>query len=78
MQNLRDFMSSLEDSERTFIDAIIREQKDDRFEDTLDRKYEEGFIDGMRHAYLLLMNTSLDRPASDEIEAETLWNLRKQ
>lgn len=63
------FYSSLIDSENSFMDAIQREEQSGfEFEDTLDRKYEEGFIDGMRHAYMLLMNATPAGQTSDEIE----------
>ena len=75
------FYSSLIDSENSFMDAIEREEQSGfAFEDTLDRKYEEGFIDGMRHAYALLMNSTPAGQTADEIEKgqRAVLELRKQ
>ncbi len=70
--NIDEFFKSLADSNSAFADAILREEKSgfDDFEATLDRKYEEGFIDGMRHAYILLTGSTLDSPSSDMLEKE--------
>jgi len=69
--NIDEFFKSLADSNRAFADAILREERDGfEFEDTLDRKYEEGFIDGMRHAYILLTGDTLHSPDTIAMEKE--------
>lgn len=71
MEN-KQFIESLKDSEASFKAAIIQEWRTDfEFEYTLERKYEEGFIDGMRHAYTLLTGNTIDTASADEIERET-------
>lgn len=63
MLDIKEFMASLADSEATLKAVSEREARDGyNFEDTADRKYEEGFIDGMRHAYILLTG---DNPPCD-------------
>lgn len=69
--NIDEFFKSLADSNRAFADAIIREEQGaNDFEDTMDRKYEEGFIDGMRHAYILLTGDTLHSPDTIAMEKE--------
>lgn len=63
------FYESLENSEGAFCIAIGNEERNGfEFEDTLERKYEEGFIDGMRHAYTLLMGELPEGYSSNDIE----------
>ncbi len=67
--NKRAFYESLIDSEKSFRAAIANEERNGfEFEDTLERKYEEGFIDGMRHAYALLTGDTPEGRSADEIE----------
>lgn len=70
--NIDEFFKSLASSNSAFADAIYREEKSgfDDFDATLDRKYEEGFIDGMRHAYILLTGGGLDSPDTITMEKE--------
>lgn len=65
----QEFLESLYDSERNLVEAVTLEVESDYddYEATLDRKYEEGFIDGMRHAYTLLTGDVLIGSTSDEI-----------
>jgi hypothetical protein len=75
----QEFLDSLYDSEGAFVDAIYREEKNGfNFEDTLDRKYEEGFIDGMRHAYTLLTGDTLLGDSPSEFEATSRANIREE
>lgn len=69
----QELLNSLADSEATLIEAVELELKTgyDDFEATLTRKYEEGFIDGMRHAYTLLTGDYLPGKTADEIIDET-------
>lgn len=72
MNNYTEFYASLAESERCFRETIVLEEQNGfPFEDTLHRKYEEGFIDGMRHAYMLLTGNLPEGQTSDEIEDET-------
>lgn len=74
MHNQIAFIESLQDSMKSFIRAILDEEQDGfEFEDTMERKYEEGFIDGMRHAWFLLGGGAeeIGLLASDEIEKQT-------
>jgi hypothetical protein len=74
MQNQIAFIESLQDSMKSFIRAICAEEQDGfEFEDTIDRKYEEGFIDGMRHAWALLGGgvDEVGLLTSDQIEKQT-------
>jgi hypothetical protein len=53
--NITEFLTSLNDSERAFVAAAAAEIASGyHADDTMERKYEEGFNDGMRHAYTLL------------------------
>jgi hypothetical protein len=74
MQNQIAFIESLQDSTKSFIHAIFAEESSnfDDYEATLERKYEEGFIDGMRHAWLLLGGgvDEIGLLTSDEIEKQ--------
>lgn len=65
----QEFLESLYDSERNLVEAVTLEVESDYddYEATLDRKYEEGFIDGMRHAYTLLTGDVLIGSTADEI-----------
>jgi len=68
----QEFIASLQDSEKSFRAAIANEERHGfEFEDTLERKYEEGFIDGMRHAYMLLTGDVPEGAPSGSIERET-------
>lgn len=68
--NKKDFYESLTDSEGSFRAAIANEERHGfEFEDTMERKYEEGFIDGMRHAYALLTGDAPEGRSSDELES---------
>lgn len=64
-----EFIQSLYDSEASLISAVRSELESDYsdFEATMERKYEEGFIDGMRHAYILLTGGTPVGSTSDEI-----------
>jgi hypothetical protein len=67
--NYESFYESLENSEGAFCIAIGNEERNDfEVEDTMERKYEEGFIDGMRHAFTLLTGNLPEGWPSDEIE----------
>lgn len=71
IMNIDEFFKSLASSNRAFADAIIREEQGAfEFEDTMERKYEEGFIDGMRHAYILLTGDTLHSPDTIAMEKE--------
>lgn len=64
-----EFYKSLEDSEGSFCIAIGNEERHGfELEDTMERKYEEGFIDGMRHAYTLLTGDVPEGYSSNDIE----------
>lgn len=79
MQNQIAFIESLQDSEESFVRAIIAEEQDDfEIEDTLERRYEEGFIDGMRHAWALLAGSTdeIGGLTSDQIEKITRDGLK--
>ena len=72
MNNYTGFYASLADSEKFFRLAVEREKQNGfEFEDTIERKYEEGFVDGMRYAYFALTGNLPDGETSDEIEDET-------
>jgi hypothetical protein len=67
--NTESFYESLENSEGAFCIAIGNEERNGfEFEDTLERKYEEGFIDGMRHAFTLLTGNVPEGYSSTDIE----------
>lgn len=75
--NKSEFYKSIEDSEVSFMAAIANEERHGfEFEDTLERKYEEGFIDGMRHAYMLLTGDTPEGRSADEIEKTTRFILK--
>jgi hypothetical protein len=76
----QEFLDSLYDSEAAFIDAIYREERSgfDDFDATLDRKYEEGFIDGMRHAYTLLTGDVLLGDSPHEFEKASREHVRNE
>jgi hypothetical protein len=65
----QEFLESLYDSERNLVEAVTIEYESgfDDYEATLERKYEEGFIDAMRHAYTLLTGDVLGGSTADEI-----------
>ena len=70
--NSNEFLASLLDSVESFKAAIANEERNGfEFEDTMERKYEEGFIDGMHHAYALLMGSTADAPNSGDVERDT-------
>lgn len=55
-----------------FIGAVVRcHENGDEFEDVLDRKYEEGFAEGMAHAYMLLTGDVFEHAIStDDLERD--------
>lgn len=65
-----DFYNSLRASAASFIEAVARDIETGNSDALLsmERTYEEGFMDGMRHAYVLLTGTFADGLTASEIE----------
>ena len=59
MTSNEEFSKSYTHTVGEFVGAVVRcHESGDEFEDILDRKYEEGFADGLAHAYALLTGTA--------------------
>jgi hypothetical protein len=59
--NKSEFYKSYTESLAAFAKASRAEHASGyRFEDTMERKYEEGFVDAMRHAFILLTGSEPD------------------
>lgn len=76
----QEFLGSLYDSERNLVDAVMAELASgySDFEATASRHAEEGFIDGMRHAYTLLTGDILIGDNASEIIDATIARFEKE
>jgi len=69
----QEFITSLRDSERKHAEAVQAEMASD-YSDALlsmERAYEEGFVDAMRHAYTLL--TGWPAPCDHDKYSESIF-----
>lgn len=76
----QEFLDSLYDSEMNLVDAVRAELASgySDFEATASRHAEEGFIDGMRHAYTLLTGDILIGSNASEIIDATIALVKEE